>query len=114
MTAHVLCEQLCHTLQDRGMVDRKAHSPSGRRWAWSPFFLLSFQDPHSILRVILRQQLFLDSQGRTKGSVRKNYPKLEIGERDYWVLFERSAGLAPLIDFLLTGLFDNPVETEVG
>jgi len=48
-------------------------------------FLLSFQDPHSILRIILRQEQFPDSQGLTEGSVRKNYPKLEIGERDYWV-----------------------------
>ena len=77
-------------------------------------FLLSFQDVHSILRVILRQEQFLDSQGLTEGSVRKNYPKLEIGERDYWVFLLHRAGLAPLIDFLLTGLFYNPVAAEVG
>lgn len=78
------------------------------------FFLLSFQDPHSILRVILRQQLFPDSQGLTEGSVGKNYPELEIGERDYWVFFQRGAGLAPSIDFLSTALFYNPIEAEVG
>lgn len=55
-------------------------------------FLLSCQDLHSILRAILRQEQFPDSQGLTEGSVRRNYPKLEIGERDYWVFLLHRAG----------------------
>lgn len=56
------------------------------------FVPLSFQDPHSIPRLILRQRLFPDSQGLAEGSVRKNDPKLEMGKRHYWVFLQSWAG----------------------
>lgn len=97
--------QLHRALKDPGKVDREAHTPDLVEEGFVHlFFPPFFQGPRSIPRVILKKQLFPDSQGLAEGSVRKNYPKLEIGKRDYWVFLQCKAGLALLIA---------PVGTEV-